>query len=714
MNDEINPQLDLARRYVEETGQHVFLTGRAGTGKTTFLRRLKAETHKRLIVTAPTGVAAINAGGVTLHSFFQLPLSPYIPGTSRTGRTGANPWTQRLAREKVRIIRTLDLLVIDEISMVRADLLDEVDSVLRLYRRSDEPFGGVQLLLIGDLQQLAPVAKDEERRLLLEAGHYDTLYFFGSRALRQTRCVTIELQTVYRQTDSRFLQLLNLIRQGRPDAGVLAALNERYRPHFRPDSEAGYIMLTTHNRQAQAVNEQCLEHLPGKVWEYEAEVEGDFPEALYPVSPTLRLKEGAQVMFLKNDTESPRRFYNGKIGRVLHLSENRIEVVCDDAAAPIVVEPAAWENTQYRLDEDSHEIAETVVGTFSHYPLRLAWAITIHKSQGLTFDRVIIDAGRSFAHGQVYVALSRCRSLQGLVLSTPLRADNLIDDAEVNDFAHRAEALAPTADSLEADRRAFGLKLLDELFDFHPLQAALGHLGRLLDEFFYRSYPQLLAHWKTVLATLPAEVLDVSTRFARQYRPLAAAVGSDPSAGARLQERIVAAAGYFGPKVQALRPLLQAAESVESDNKVVRKRWAEALAEARLQLGAKERLMGYAGGGFSVEGYLKERALALLPDEPRAGKSARRKTDEAKREVPSDLLHPALFEALRRWRSKRAAELGVPVYVVLQQKALMGIANLCPDSLGELLRIPHVGRKTVEQYGEELLALVAEHRGDSD
>ncbi|MGI6218510.1 MAG: AAA family ATPase [Bacteroidaceae bacterium] len=712
MNEQTNPQLELARRYVEETGQHVFLTGKAGTGKTTFLRRLKAAARKRMIVAAPTGVAAVNAGGVTLHSFFQLPFSPYIPSAAPALRSGRQPWAQRLSREKVRIVRSLDLLVIDEVSMVRADLLDQVDSVLRLYRHSDEPFGGVQLLLIGDLQQLAPVAKDDERKLLQEAGGYETLYFFGSHALQKTHYVTIELQTVYRQTDARFLDLLNRIRQGGvPDEAALAALNERYCPGFRPEEARGYIMLTTHNWQAQAVNERCLDRLPGKAWEYEPEVEGDFPEALYPVAPSLRLKEGAQVMFLKNDTEVPRRFYNGKIGRVHCLSAGRIEVMCDDWASPVAVEPAVWENTQYRLNEASREIEETVVGTFRHYPLRLAWAITIHKSQGLTFDRVIIDAGQSFAHGQVYVALSRCRSLQGLVLSRPLVAGNLIDDSEIAAFTRRVEEEPPSAESLEEDRRLFRLKLLDELFDFRPMQAALGRLGRLLDEYMYRTYPQLLARWKEMLALLPGQVLDVSQKFARQYRPLALEPETDVAASRRLQERVAAAAVYFGRQVEALRPVMLAAEAVESDNKTVKKRWSEALAEARLLVGCKQRLMGYAATGFEVQGYLAERALAFLPDEPKSAKTARRKRGEAKAEVPSDLLHPELFDALRRWRSSRATDLGLPAYMVLQQKALMGIANLQPSTLQELLRVPYVGKKIVEQYGEELLALVVEYRG---
>lgn len=715
MDEQSNPQLELARRYVEETGQHVFLTGKAGTGKTTFLRRLKAASRKRMIVTAPTGVAAVNAGGVTLHSFFQLPFSPYVPGGLPAVRGGRPAWMQRLSREKARIVRSLDLLVIDEVSMVRADLLDQVDSTLRLYRHSDEPFGGVQLLLIGDLQQLAPVAKDDERRLLLESGAYDTLYFFGSQALRKTRYVTIELQTVYRQTDPRFLDLLNGVRAGGAEgAAALAALNGRYCPGFRPEGQRGYIMLTTHNRQAQEVNGRCLSQLPGKAWEYGPEVEGDFPEALYPVAPILRLKEGAQVMFLRNDTEVPRRFYNGKIGRVHRLSAGRIEVICDDWASPVAVEQAVWENTQYRLNEDSRAIEETVAGTFRHYPLRLAWAITIHKSQGLTFDRVIIDAGQSFAHGQVYVALSRCRSLQGLVLSTPLGAGNLIDDPVVSAFGHTAKATTPTEETLEADRRLFLLKSLDELFDFRPLFAALGQLGRILDEHLYRTYPQLLAGWKEMLALMPAQLLEVSGKFARQYRPLALEPEGGAAAAHRLQERVAAAATYFGGRVAALRPLLLAAEAVETDNKTVGRRWKEAFAEARLLVGAKQRLMGYAATGFDVRGYLAERALALLPDEPETAKAARRKRGLGKADVPSDLLHPVLFDALRRWRSGRASEAGLPPYMVLQQKALMGIANLCPATLADLSRVPYVGKKTVEQYGEELLAIVAEYRGNPE
>lgn len=710
MREKTNPEFELARRYVEETGQHVFLTGKAGTGKTTFLHRLKEASRKRLIVTAPTGVAAINAGGVTLHSFFQLPFAPYVPGSEHARGSASSPRMQQFSREKVQLVRSLDLLVIDEVSMVRADVLDHVDSVLRRYRRCDAPFGGVQLLLIGDMQQLAPVAKDEERRLLLDGGYYETLFFFGSRALQKTAYVTIELQTVYRQTDARFLELLNRIRQGRPDSSVLASLNERLRPGFGPDDEAGYVMLTTHNRQAQAVNERCLQRLPGKAVEFEAEVEGDFPEALYPAAPVLCLKEGAQVMFLKNDTENPRRFYNGKIGRVSRLAPGRIEVTCDDGSAPVEVEPMEWENAQYRLDPDTRAIEETVVGVFRHYPLRLAWAITIHKSQGLTFDRVIISAERSFAHGQVYVALSRCRSLQGLVLSAPLVAENLIDDPEIAAFTRRAQEAAPTAVSLAAARRDYCLALLDELFDFLPLQGALGRLGRMLDEYFYRTYPQLLARWKEALALMPGEMLDVARKFGLQYRRLLPEGGDDPAAAPRVQERISAAAAYFGAKVRDLRPLVLAAGGVVTDNKSVAKRWREALAEARLLLDAKERLLAYAAEGFAVQGYLRERALALLPDEEKPAKGARRKGAAPKAGAGEDLLHPEFFEQLRQWRAARAAEKGVPAYAILQQKALMGIANFLPEGQGGLMAIAGVGEKTAALYGEELLALVADYR----
>jgi len=402
----VNHELQLADNFVRHTGCNIFLTGKAGTGKTTFLRNLHRNTAKRMIITAPTGVAAINAGGVTLHSFFQLPFGPFVPG-SEAYESGKQRQF-RFSREKKQIIKSLDLLVIDEISMVRADLLDAVDAVLRRHRRNNLPFGGVQLLMIGDLHQLSPVVKRDEWQLLKQ--YYRSVYFFSSNALDNTELVTIRLKHIYRQSDPYFINLLNRVRDNRLDASTAADLNRRYIPGFEPDEDLGYITLTTHNRNADSINQTRLSALTGRKYSFRAEISGDFPEYIYPTPADLLLKEGAQVMFVRNDSSAEKLYYNGKIGKISAISNENISVVCPGSPKEIVVEPVTWENIKYTVNKETGEIQEEITGEFRQYPLKLAWAITIHKSQGLTFDRAIIDARAAFAHGQVYVALSRCKS----------------------------------------------------------------------------------------------------------------------------------------------------------------------------------------------------------------------------------------------------------------------------------------------------------------
>jgi ATP-dependent exoDNAse (exonuclease V) alpha subunit len=398
-----NPQFDLAFEYVRNTGKNIFLTGKAGTGKTTFLHQVKEGSSKRTVITAPTGVAAINAGGMTLHSFFQLPMGLYLPNTSREANN-----QRRFSRDKIQLLRTLDLLVIDEISMVRADLLDAVDDVLRRYRDDARAFGGVQLLMIGDLHQLPPVVKQEDWELLRP--HYVTPYFFGSLALQRTDMVAIELKHIFRQSDRRFIDLLDKVRNNQIDAPVLETLNSRYIPGFKPGVKEPYITLTSHNASSYDLNAQRLEALPERSRTFKAKIVGDFPETSYPTEETLEFKKGAQVMFVRNDLSPEKRYFNGKIGKIIRLAGDEIFVRCKDERDDIAVTPIEWQNIKYSIDEETKEIKENVLGTFTQYPLKLAWSITIHKSQGLTFDRVIIDARSAFAHGQVYVALSRCRS----------------------------------------------------------------------------------------------------------------------------------------------------------------------------------------------------------------------------------------------------------------------------------------------------------------
>ena len=516
---ESNPQLELAYDFLEYTGVNVFLTGKAGTGKTTFLRELKRRSPKRMIVVAPTGVAAINAGGVTIHSFFQLPFGPYVPGSTDTVERGEKlQYTHKFNREKINIIKTIDLLVIDEISMVRADLLDAVDDMLRRYRSKSEPFGGVQLLLIGDLQQLAPVVKEDEWALLKQ--HYASAFFFHSKALAATRYVAIELKHVYRQQDREFVDLLNRVRENRVDAAVLGMLNRRYVPGFKPSDDEGYITLTTHNHQAQRINDVKMAELSTRAYSFKAEVKDNFPTYSYPTEETLVLKQGAQVMFVKNDSSPEKRYYNGKIGKITAINDRSIEVVGKEDGLKIQVTPEEWTNTRYTLDEETREITETVEGTFKQYPLKTAWAITIHKSQGLTFERAIVDANAAFAHGQVYVALSRCKTFEGLVLSSPVTVRSLVSDGAIDEFVREAEQKEPNKEELQQARQSYFRELLLEQFDYETIRWRLHYLYRVLDEQLRRLYPDWVERYRVAGAKCAEELLAVAERFQNQLERL--------------------------------------------------------------------------------------------------------------------------------------------------------------------------------------------------
>lgn len=729
---EQNPELALAWQFIENTGTHLFLTGKAGTGKTTFLRRLKSESPKRMVVLAPTGIAAINAGGVTIHSFFQLPFAPYVPDTSFSA-DGKAQYRFRFGKDKLNIMRSIDLLVIDEISMVRADLLDAIDDVLRRFRDRSKPFGGVQLLMIGDLQQLAPVIKDEEWQML--NSYYDTPYFFSSRALRQSEYCTLELKTVYRQSDTHFLDMLNRIRENRCDKTLLDELNRRYIPNFNPSKEEGYIQLTTHNYQAQRINEHELAQLPGRSFTFRAQIDGKFPEYSYPTDEVLELKRGAQVMFVKNDSSGEHRYYNGMIGEVVNVSALGIEVRSKGSEDAFMLQEEEWTNAKYVLDEETKEITEDIEGVFKQFPLKLAWAITIHKSQGLTFERAIIDASASFAHGQTYVALSRCKTLEGLVLSAPLSARAVISDSAVDTFTEDARRNEPDETRYRRLQQAYFLELLSGLFDFLPLELALKRFVRLVDEHLYKLYPKLLTEYKSETERFHEKVTKVAQKFSLQYTRLVDGA-EDYATDKSLQERIHLGAEYFKEQLEPL-DAIRSSTIVETDNKELKKQLKTASEELDDLLLLKVDLLEFViSKGFHVGEYLKQKAVLSIDDtastkgkgEKRSGNSTERRkrkggTEEsgntlarkktAAVEVPSDILHPELYRRLVAWRNTEASQLGLPVYTVIQQKAILGITNLLPEDKSALLRIPYFGKKGVEKYGDELLEMVRVYKKES-
>ena len=722
---EQNSELALAWQFIENTGTHPFLTGKAGTGKTTFLRKLKRESPKRMVVIAPTGIAAINAGGVTIHSFFQIPFAPYVPESSFS-TNGQATYRFRFGKEKINIIRSMDLLVIDEISMVRADLLDAVDEMLRRYRDRHKPFGGVQLLMIGDLQQLAPVVKDEEWQMLKK--YYDTPYFFSSRALKQTEYCTIELKTVYRQSDGAFLDLLNRIRENHCDPQVLEALNRRYLPAFQPRKEEGYIRLVTHNYQAQRINNYELEQLPGRSYAFRATIDGKFPEYSYPTDELLELKKGAQVMFVKNDSSGEHRYYNGMIGEVTDLSADSIEVRAKDSTATFLLQEEEWANAKYVLDEESKEIVEDIEGTFRQFPLKLAWAITIHKSQGLTFERAIIDASSSFAHGQTYVALSRCKTLEGLVLSAPLSAKAVISDRAVDRFTEEARRNEPDEDRFHSLQRTYFHELLSRLFDFRPLEQSLQRYVRLIDEHLYKLYPKQLAAYKAEAERFHEKVVIVAQKFGMQYNRLIDAA-QNYATDETLQERIAAGAGYFKKEMEPQYLVLIKERVLATDNKELKKQLNTAKEELNTLFLLKDDLLAYViAHGFRTAEYLRQKAILSIGDSALSGKEdlkrrglldaveknirERKKKESATPtvQVPSDVLHPELYDRLVAWRNSEASRLGLPVYTVIQQKAILGISNLLPADKAMLVRIPYFGKKGVEKYGDIILEMVHGYR----
>lgn len=693
-----NPELHLAEAFVKHTNCAVFLTGKAGTGKTTFLHAIKRQTHKRLVVTAPTGVAAINAGGVTLHSFFQLPFGPIPPGAEMLGGQ------HRVSREKRNIMQSLDLLVIDEISMVRADLLDAVDAVLRRYRRSELPFGGVQVLMIGDLHQLAPVVKEADWQLL--APHYPSPYFFSSLVLRRIELIPIELKQIYRQSDPRFIDLLNRVRDNRLDADSLALLNARCQPDFAPTAEDGVITLCTHNSSADAINRSRLEALPGASRHYEAGVEGAFPEYAYPTAANLELKVGAQVMFVRNDASPEKRYFNGKIGTIGSMSREKIRVDCPGETEPIEIGPVTWENIEYTVDPETAEISQKIVGSFNQVPLRPAWAITIHKSQGLTFDRAVIDAQAAFAYGQVYVGLSRCRTLEGLVLSTPIAARAVKTDPVVLDFVAAMAAQHPTEATLQAAKIRYQQQLLLECFDFHSLARQLGRLVGLIRG--NASIIQVNAGAELFEAQQKTleHICTVGDNFRRQLQSLFRA-DREPAADPVVRERLAKAGDYFREQFETLlNPCLNVL-AVESDNKEVRKRINETLKLVRRESAVKQAVIRASSEDFSPARTLRAQSMAAMETEQHATKSDSLYTE-------ADVGHPELFRTLRQWRNDTAADAGVAPYQVLHQKTLIQIAVHLPDSITALKTIKGIGKRLAEKYGPEIVALVAGYRRDKE
>ncbi len=706
MDYKTNTQLQLAYDFVQFTGRNIFLTGKAGTGKTTFLHNLKEHSPKRMIVTAPTGVAAINAAGVTIHSFFQVSFGPLVPDYQPTETIDGvrQAKVNRFSKEKINIIRSMDLLVIDEISMVRADLLDAIDSTLRRFRNRNLPFGGVQLLMIGDLQQLSPVVKDDEWQLLRK--YYDTPYFFSSRALQKTDYVSIELQHVFRQKDKIFIDLLNKIRDNQLDKTVIDALKARYKPNFNIDN-SGYIILTTHNYKAHQINDSRLNRIKTKAYTFDARIWGNFPEYTYPTDAKLTLKGGAQVMFVKNDPNPEKLFYNGKIGTIVEISKEVIKVKCKGDEESITVKPLEWEKAKYALDNETKEIKETVEGKFTQLPLKLAWAITIHKSQGLTFEKAVIDAQEAFAHGQVYVALSRCKSLDGLVLSTPVLSQSIKYDQTIDRFTKHYEENQPDHAELEASRKVYEQQLLTTLFDFESLKRQLFYAVKLSHEHAASIEGNPADVFHEITRQAKAEITEVAEKFQKQLSRLLAD-SEDVEKNMILQERIKKASIYFSEKMKLLIISKLQEISIETDNKAIRKKFKNALNNLNREAAFKAACLEACCNGFVVKNYLDAQAKASVESPV---KSARQKKTE---ELVPELDHPEIYRRLKAWRDAKAAETGWQVYRVLSLRAMRELSDKLPITPVALKAIKGIGQKKLDMFGNELLQIIIDFCEEKD
>lgn len=702
ITDTTNASFQLAADFVNYTNASIFLTGKAGTGKTTFLKYCKENEKKNTAIVAPTGVAAINAGGTTIHSFFQLPFTPFIPESRGFGNNETVTDKHsligklRLTNDRKEVMQQLELLIIDEISMVRCDVLDAIDTVLRHVRsRYNQPFGGVQVLLIGDMHQLPPVAKEDEWQLL--SPYYKSPYFFNSQVIENQPPVYVELNKIYRQKDERFVQLLNKVRNNEMDKLAFDLLHSRYQPQFKPGKEGGYITLTTHNNKADAINFKALNELVEKPFSYKAGITGDFSEKAYPADDTLQLKMGAQVMFIKNDTEKIRRYFNGKIGVVTKLEAEKIMVLCKDATVPIEVRKETWKNIRYSVDKTTNQIEENELGTFSQFPLRLAWAITIHKSQGLTFEKAIIDAGDAFAPGQVYVALSRCTSLEGMILQSHIQNSSLHSDQRISDFARLQKTSEEQLHLLQIAKHVFQKDEIFSLFDFkdllHQLQPIISNISSQLTSFNKEALPWILDIEKKMVT-----MQGIADKFSTQLQDLLQPTIL-PESNEALQKRLVAAGRHFNGSLQQIKETIQKCTLV-TDSKIIAGDFNKIMNEWFKNICFRQHLLTSCYNDFKVNEYLSIKRSFIRPMLPvniYAGKSTNSYSDSP---------HPELHQLLRKKRDEICDKKGVAIYMVANSKSLEELVKYLPQTFDELNQISGFGPGKTRQYGETFLTII--------
>lgn len=699
-NDE-NNFFALTADFIHHTGRHIFLTGKAGTGKTTFLRHIRENSGKNMVVIAPTGVAAINAGGVTMHSFFQLPMGCFIPGSFRNAFQSQHAVTDkhhllsslRYSSEKKALLRRLELLVIDEVSMLRSDWLDAIDILLRHVRRKpDEPYGGVQLLFIGDLYQLPPVANEPEWQLLRD--YYATPFFFSAQVMQQASPLCIELKKVFRQRDEAFIHLLNRVRNNEVNDEDLQRLHQLYRPGFKPDPNDQFITLTTHNYKADEINNSELRRLPGKPFIARASVTGEFPERVFPVEQDLALKQGAQIMFVKNDVRD-KKYFNGKIGVLQgmdHDGENEyLQVHFPESNETIQVRQETWRNIRYSFNDRENKIEEEELGAFTQYPVRLAWAVTIHKSQGLTFKKAVIDAGAAFAAGQVYVALSRCVSLDGIVLRSPIRREVIRTDDAIVAWMQQQAGHAQLHTVLAIEKERYALKTTLELFDLQPLAEHFHDFMELTGLRKMDEKQQLITGLQEIYLAI-INLMEVAQKFQQQLKSISSA-GMQVDKDSLLKERFDKAKAFFGREMdeRIIAPLEAINREVQQMKKV-----------RKVLLMMKETI-DYCEN-FALRFRYKERRSEPMHSGQQEAASPPERGGEA--------IAGGLLLQLKEGRKKMAIEENLPPYRICNDATLEEMAAFLPQTMNDMAMIRGMGDFTLSRYGETFLRMIQKFMDD--
>lgn len=684
---------DFAKDIILNTDTTLFVTGRAGTGKTTLLRYVAESSQKNTVVVAPTGIAAINAGGVTIHSFFKLPFAPFIPSVIEAKKLIAG---QKMRAEFRSVIRSVDMIIIDEVSMLRADILDAIDVVLRHYRNSKLPFGGVQMVFFGDMYQLPPVCVNDEWFILKD--YYTTPYFFSAKVFEKQEIVCLELDKIFRQRDEDFVEILNQVRNNNISKENFNRLNDRYNPDFDLENNPDFVVLTTHNAVSDDINESRLIDIDSKTFIFDAAIKGDFPEYLYPVEQQIVLKKGARVMFTANDHINPERlYYNGKMGTVVELEDNNVYVTCDGEDDPILVNYETWENNTFSYNRKENSVDVKTIGTFTQLPLRLAWAITIHKSQGLTFQKVAIDAANSFTSGQVYVALSRCTSLDGIVLLSPINSNSIMVDSRIQRFSKNNfnEDLLP--DFVNRKKRDTLCNMLIKLFSFNLLEVAVLDLKGYVTEFradFSDYTPEMVENILSIVQDLSG----VGTRFAVQLRKI-----TNANDFSLLNSRVNDAKKYFLQRLETLEKAMDIT-NVSTKKKERANKFSKFLNEVNKNLQETLFFLKNLDDDISVEQFYMLRHEFVV-EKVNYNVYEEEKEDANEQTVDSELI-AVIYSKLMAWRNNLAKELDIPSYLIFKKDTIMEMAQKMPDTKDKLLKINGVGKVKAGKYGQDCIDII--------